>query len=86
MSTFPQPFKSTVSHWQATNRGQTSLYNVDHGPLPEIADIVIVGGGIMGASLAYQLTRPGAHGEGKKIVLLEAKDAGSGASGRNGGQ
>lgn len=33
-----------------------------------------------GASLAYQLTRPGAAGEGKTILLLEAKDVASGAS------
>lgn len=36
--------------------------------------------GIAGSSLAYQLTRPGAAGEGKKVVLVEAKDIASGAS------
>lgn len=35
---------------------------------------------MMGCALAYNLTRPGAAGEGKKIVLLEAKDIASGAS------
>lgn len=38
----------------------------------------------MGASLAYFLTREGAEGAGKKVVVLEARDVGSGASGRNG--
>jgi glycine/D-amino acid oxidase-like deaminating enzyme len=33
-----------------------------------------------GASLAYQLTRPGAAGHGKTVVLVEAKDVASGAS------
>jgi NADPH-dependent 2,4-dienoyl-CoA reductase/sulfur reductase-like enzyme len=80
MSTFPQPFISSTSHWQATNRGSTSLYG--HGAdavLPDTADIVIVGGGTMGASLAYFLTRAGAEGAGKRVVLLEAKDVASGA-------
>ncbi|RSH86042.1 uncharacterized protein EHS24_004246 [Apiotrichum porosum] len=86
MPAFPQPFTSTVSHWQATNRGPTSLWN--HGrdaPLPTKADIVIVGAGVTGSSLAYHLTRPGDVGEGKRIIVLEAKDVASGASGRNGG-
>ncbi len=80
MSRFPQPFISTTSHWQATNRGPTSLYNHNaEASLPETADIVIVGGGTMGASLAYFLTREGAEGAGKRVVLLEAKDIASGA-------
>lgn len=52
--------------------------------VPEEADIVIVGGGTMGASLAYFLTRQGAMKAGKKVVVLEARDVASGASGRNG--
>jgi glycine/D-amino acid oxidase-like deaminating enzyme len=32
-----------------------------------------------GSSLAYHLTRPGEVGEGKRIVVLEAKDVASGA-------
>ncbi len=87
MSKFPQPWRSTVSHWQATNRGPSSLYG--HGAddaLPAEADIVLVGGGMMGAALAYFLTRDGGAGAGKRVVCLEAKDVASGASGRNGGQ
>ncbi|EIM92347.1 FAD dependent oxidoreductase [Stereum hirsutum FP-91666 SS1] len=86
MSSFPQSFKSTVSHWQATNRGPKSLFNYGvEDALPADADFVIIGAGMTGASLAYQLTRPGAAGEGKSVVLLEAKDIASGATGRNGG-
>jgi glycine/D-amino acid oxidase-like deaminating enzyme len=33
----------------------------------------------MGASLAYFLTRKGAEGDGKRVVLVEAKDVASGA-------
>ncbi|TXT10487.1 uncharacterized protein COLE_04421 [Cutaneotrichosporon oleaginosum] len=86
MPPFPQPFVSTTSHWQATNRGPTSLWN--HGrdaPLPASADIVIIGAGITGASLAYHLTREGGAGVGKTVVVLEARDVASGSTGKNGG-
>ncbi|WWD02358.1 hypothetical protein V865_000397 [Kwoniella europaea PYCC6329] len=86
MSKWPQPFVSTVSHWQATNRGRRSLYNHNKdAPLPtEVIDFVIVGGGIAGTTMAYHLTRPGVADD-KTVVVLEAKDLASGASGRNGG-
>ncbi|KAK4688131.1 hypothetical protein P7C73_g1980, partial [Tremellales sp. Uapishka_1] len=87
MSAFPQPWTSSVSHWQATNKGLSALWG--HGardPLPTaVVDYVIIGGGMTGSSLAYQLTRPGAAGPNKSVVLLEAKDLCSGATGRNGG-
>ncbi|BEI92386.1 uncharacterized protein CcaverHIS019_0500140 [Cutaneotrichosporon cavernicola] len=87
MPCFPQPYTSTVSHWQQTNRGPKSLW--DHGrdaKLPtEIVDYVIVGAGATGAALAYFLSRLGGAAVGKKVVILDAKDVASGASGRNGG-
>jgi len=87
MSTFPEPWTSTVSYWQATNRGRDSLWGWNKtAPLPDEADIVVVGAGTMGSSLSYFLTREGSYGAGKKVVCVEAKDVGSGASGRNGGQ
>lgn len=47
--------------------------------LPTTADIVIIGGGVMGASAAYHLAKRGA----KNIVLLEKEDFfGTGATGR----
>ncbi|KAK8854966.1 hypothetical protein IAR55_003706 [Kwoniella newhampshirensis] len=86
MTTFPQPFVSTVSHWQATNRGKTSLFNHNRDkPLPiDVVDYLVIGAGMAGASMAYHLTRPGVA-DGKKVVVLEAKDVASGATGRNGG-
>jgi len=47
--------------------------------IPNIADIVIIGGGVMGASAAYHLAKRGM----KNIVLLEKEDLfGTGATGR----
>jgi sarcosine oxidase subunit beta len=44
------------------------------------ADVIIVGGGIMGASLAWQLARRGAG----RVTLLERSVIGAGASGKTG--
>src|SRR2546430_817093 len=49
-------------------------------PLPLRADIVVVGGGITGVSLAYWLRRAGAD-----VFLLERSRLAAGASGRNAG-
>lgn len=49
--------------------------------LPREADIVIIGAGVSGATLSYELL---AREPGLKIVLVEARQAASGASGRNG--
>ncbi|HZZ83536.1 MAG TPA: FAD-dependent oxidoreductase [Anaeromyxobacteraceae bacterium] len=51
------------------------------GPLPARARVVIVGGGIMGLGLAYQLCRRGE----RDVLVLEAGYLNAGASGRNGG-
>ncbi len=45
------------------------------------ADVAIVGGGLAGLSAALELAE-----RGRRVVLLEARQLGSGASGRNGGQ
>jgi glycine/D-amino acid oxidase-like deaminating enzyme len=45
------------------------------------ADVVIIGGGIQGASIAWHLARRGATG----VVLLEKETLASGCSGRTGG-
>jgi len=48
--------------------------------MPEKADVVIVGGGVMGCAIAYNLAK-----EGLKPVVIEKSDIGGEASGSNGG-
>ncbi|MFW6075256.1 MAG: NAD(P)/FAD-dependent oxidoreductase [Chloroflexota bacterium] len=50
-------------------------------PLPTHADVVVIGGGVAGTSVAYQLSK-----RGHSVVLLEMRGICSGASGRNAGQ
>jgi len=48
--------------------------------LVRTADVVIIGGGVMGTSIAYALTRRGV----RHVVLLEKNYLGSGSSGKSG--
>src|SRR5512146_1419395 len=48
--------------------------------MAESAEVVIIGGGIMGASLAFHLTRRGA----RNVLLIEKRTVASGASGKTG--
>lgn len=58
-------------------------------PLPTEADIVIIGSGITGASIARTLLQNRANSSSASphpvVVMLEARDICSGATGRNGG-
>jgi sarcosine oxidase, subunit beta len=51
------------------------------GGVPARADVVIIGGGIMGLALAYELASRGA----RDVLVLERGYLNAGASGRNGG-
>src|ERR1700758_810001 len=50
------------------------------GPLPETADVAVLGAGFTGLSAARTLAKRGA-----KVAVLEAETIGWGASSRNGG-
>jgi hypothetical protein len=51
--------------------------------LPSDVDVIIVGSGISGTLMAYNLLQ---KDPGLKILMLEAREVCSGATGRNGGQ
>ncbi len=46
-----------------------------------VADVAVIGGGFTGLSAAYYIRR---NSPGKRVVVLEARGCGNGASGRNG--
>ena len=66
---------STVSFWQSTARA-----DLHYSELPATADLVVIGGGIMGTSSAYFAALAGL-----KVVLIDQVALAYGATGRNGG-
>ncbi len=48
--------------------------------IPKEAEVIVVGGGLVGCSVAYHLAKAS-----KEVIVLEARGIASGASGRNGG-
>ncbi|KAF4313992.1 putative FAD dependent oxidoreductase superfamily protein [Botryosphaeria dothidea] len=79
---YPYPVPASVTpFWR------TELHALDSArttpDLPDEADIVIIGAGYAGASTAYHLLKD--NPSPPKIVILEAREACSGATGRNGG-
>ncbi|KAF1957868.1 FAD dependent oxidoreductase [Byssothecium circinans] len=81
-SSLPTP-TSTDSFWHS----EPNNFLIGHRTteeLPKEADIVIVGSGITGTSTARFLAED-ERAKGKSIVLLEAREACWGATGRNGG-
>ena len=79
---FPPP-ASTDSFWRSELH---ELDNHQSTPFPETADILIIGGGYSGIAASYHLL---CNAETKveplpNVVLLEARGACSGATGRNG--
>lgn len=69
----------TQSYWQLEPDEIADLRSTIS--LPDKADVVIIGSGITGAAVAFNLLNDGAS----NIVMLEARQACSGATGRNGG-
>ncbi|KAI0765583.1 FAD dependent oxidoreductase [Trametes elegans] len=80
---------STKSFWIDSPGANPLAKEGSEGPLTVDADIAIIGSGITGVSAAYHLSRlvaeKGDTGKPLKVVILEARDFCSGATGRNGG-
>ncbi|WP_316164511.1 MULTISPECIES: FAD-binding oxidoreductase [unclassified Bradyrhizobium] len=66
-----------VSYWRDT---ATAFSGGHSGPVEGHYDVAVIGGGFTGLGAALQLAKAGA-----KVIVLEADQVGSGASGRNGG-
>jgi hypothetical protein len=79
----PRPNPS-ISLWQEP--AHPTLSSIQSPTLPATADIVIIGSGITGCSVAKTLLEDKILGERPHIVILEARTLTSGATGRNGGQ
>ncbi|KAH8592461.1 FAD dependent oxidoreductase [Bisporella sp. PMI_857] len=79
----PPEVDPTISYWQDPPDAELADYQGGDA-LPTEVDTVIIGSGITGTSVAHGLlTSPSYNGE--KILMLEARQACSGATGRNGG-
>ncbi|KXX82812.1 tRNA 5-methylaminomethyl-2-thiouridine biosynthesis bifunctional protein MnmC [Madurella mycetomatis] len=72
----------TTSYW-LHDPSPALLGHRSTADLPETADVVIVGSGITGAFAARFLKER--EDQGKRVVMLEAREACWGATGRNGG-
>ncbi|KAI4724266.1 FAD dependent oxidoreductase [Aureobasidium sp. EXF-10728] len=70
----------TTSYWQDPPDEIANLQSTKE--LPKHADYIIIGSGISGAAIAYNLTKKNPN---NSILILEARQACSGATGRNGG-
>lgn len=82
----------TMSFWEQ-DPPYPYLVNKQSPVLPTKAEIVIIGSGITGAAVAKTILEEWAGGQagngaedGRKVVVLEARQFCSGATGRNGGQ
>lgn len=77
----------TVSYWQDPPDRIADHRTTEE--LPTSADVVIIGSGITGAAVAWNLLKhvpvPAPSDAAPRIVMLEARQACSGATGRNGG-
>lgn len=78
-ATDPDPEPTTPETWDVAR--DQPVPHAQPAELPERTDILIIGGGVMGLAIAYNLTTLGAT----DVVVLEAGYLAGGASGRNGG-
>ena len=79
------PVANATKAWWASEPHRLSDYKSAE-QVPETADIVIIGSGIAGTSVAYHILHQTQtkRDEQPSIAILEARQACSGATGRNG--
>ncbi|KAJ7669064.1 hypothetical protein B0H17DRAFT_1247021 [Mycena rosella] len=76
----PNPLRS---YWCVPPSPLDSATSKEELPLPAYADVVIIGSGISGTAIARTLLKNASAP--LRVVMLEARDVCSGATGRNGG-
>ncbi|KAK1508009.1 uncharacterized protein CCOS01_16010 [Colletotrichum costaricense] len=74
--------KPTSAFWQS--EPDSVISNHQSRILPASADVVIIGAGISGAFIAHRLLTDESPSRPKSVLMLEARAAVSGATGRNG--
>lgn len=74
---------SSLSYWHRTTRSFKYLNHNQNEPLPASTIYAIIGSGLSGSLVAYNLLQRGIPG--KDILILEAREAVSGSTGRNAG-
>lgn len=72
-----------LSYWQRTTRGFNLLNSNRSNKIPVKRKYVIIGSGLSGSLTAFKLVEAGV--KGSDILILEAREAASGASARNAG-
>ena len=80
---FPQPAAGYTEPFWRTEVDPLDSHQ-SSPDLPAETDILIIGGGYAGASAAYHLCDGTSQAESPRVVLLEARELCSGATGRNG--
>lgn len=78
----PYP-NAALSYWHRTTRGFPYLRANETGPLPTTMPYAIIGSGLSGALTAFELIQAGVRPD--EILILEAREAVSGSTGRNAG-
>ncbi|KAK6851478.1 oxidoreductase OrdL [Apiospora arundinis] len=73
----------TEAFWQSEPDPLISNYRSTN--FPTEADVVVIGSGLTGAFIAHRLLSSDSPSKPKSVVILEARTAASGATGRNGG-
>ncbi|KAJ5166236.1 uncharacterized protein N7482_005017 [Penicillium canariense] len=79
---FPKKHNYSLSHWLQSVHGDALLDHRTTPELPQSVDIVIIGSGITGTLIAKNIV---ATWPEKKVIVLEARQFCSGATGRNTG-
>ncbi|KAK1624152.1 FAD dependent oxidoreductase-domain-containing protein [Colletotrichum phormii] len=73
----------TISYWQLPPLEGVADHQSEH--LPTDVDVVIIGSGMSGTSIAWHLLKENNSTTPLRVAMIEARQACSGATGRNGG-